>query len=96
MIRHKGYEPMKLLEDKDTTSNGSGYRDVRLETHDRRTEIMSGDERTGSSQRCKPSEKKLFCQPSDSIFDALDMDGVEEVDIEFERPASRPRPATFD
>jgi len=31
-----------------------------------------------------------------NIFDALDMAGVAEIDIAFERPLSHPRPATFD
>ncbi|WP_342659373.1 hypothetical protein NPJ82_17935 (plasmid) [Sphingomonas sp. NY01] len=31
-----------------------------------------------------------------NILDALDMDGVGEIDIAFERPSSHPRPATFD
>ena len=34
--------------------------------------------------------------PSTNILDALDMDGVGEIDIVFERLPSRPRPATFD
>jgi hypothetical protein len=34
--------------------------------------------------------------PSADIFDALDMDGVGEIDITFERPPSHPRPATSD
>jgi len=33
---------------------------------------------------------------STNILDALDMDGVGEIDIVFERPPSHPRPATFD
>ena len=31
-----------------------------------------------------------------NILDALDMDGVGEIDIAFERPLSHPRPVTFD
>lgn len=34
--------------------------------------------------------------PSASILDALDMAGVGEFEIKFERPPSQPRPATFD
>ncbi len=31
-----------------------------------------------------------------NILDALDMTGVGEIDIAFERPPSHPRPASFD
>jgi len=31
-----------------------------------------------------------------NILDALDMAGVGEIDIAFERPPSHPRPASFD
>jgi prevent-host-death family protein len=31
-----------------------------------------------------------------TILDALDMDGVGEIDVDFSRPATFPRPATFD
>jgi hypothetical protein len=31
-----------------------------------------------------------------SVLDALEMPGIEDVDIELDRPASHPRPATFD
>lgn len=34
--------------------------------------------------------------PSANILDALDMAGVGEIDIAFERPLRYPRPATFD
>lgn len=34
--------------------------------------------------------------PSTNILDALDMDGVGEIDIVFERRLSHPRPAAFD
>jgi hypothetical protein len=37
-----------------------------------------------------------FCGPSTNILDALDTDGVGEIDIAFERPLSHPRFATFD
>jgi hypothetical protein len=33
---------------------------------------------------------------SANILDALDVDGVGEIDIAFERSPSHPRPATFD
>ncbi len=33
---------------------------------------------------------------SDSILDALDMENVGDIEIVFERPAARPRPARFD
>jgi hypothetical protein len=32
----------------------------------------------------------------DSILDALDMEGVEDIEIAFDRPVSYLRPATFD
>lgn len=35
-------------------------------------------------------------EPSDSILDALDMEGVGDIEITFDRPVSHPRPATFD
>jgi hypothetical protein len=31
----------------------------------------------------------------DSILDALDMKGVEDIEILFDRPVTRPRPARF-
>lgn len=31
-----------------------------------------------------------------SILDALDMEGVGDIEIVFKRPATRPRPARFD
>ena len=34
-------------------------------------------------------------RPSGAILDALNMAGVEDVDIAFERPISHPRPASF-
>ena len=37
----------------------------------------------------------LHCLPA-NIFDALEMDGVCEINITSERPLSHPRPATFD
>lgn len=33
---------------------------------------------------------------SDSILDAIDMEGVGDIEMVFERPVSHPRPATFD
>jgi hypothetical protein len=35
-------------------------------------------------------------EPQDSILDALDMAEVADIDIEFTRPVSHPRPAEFD
>ncbi|WP_156352846.1 MULTISPECIES: hypothetical protein [unclassified Sphingomonas] len=35
-------------------------------------------------------------EPQDSILDALDMAEVADIDIEFARPVSHPRPAEFD
>lgn len=37
-----------------------------------------------------------FGERRDSILDALDMEGVEDIEVGFERPVSYPRPATFD
>lgn len=34
--------------------------------------------------------------PPANILDALDMDGVGDIDIDFARPVSLPRPAVFD
>ncbi len=34
--------------------------------------------------------------PSANILDALDMEGVGEIEITFERPHSHPHPASFD
>ncbi|WP_156350680.1 hypothetical protein [Sphingomonas sp. Leaf20] len=36
-----------------------------------------------------------YRRPSGGILDALNMAGVEDVDIAFERPISHPRPASF-
>jgi len=35
-------------------------------------------------------------RPSGGILDALNMAGVEDVEIAFERPVSHPRPVSFD
>jgi len=35
-------------------------------------------------------------EPCDSILDALNMEGVGDIEIAFDRPVSHPRPATFD
>jgi len=43
-----------------------------------------------------PRDAELFYGPSANILDALDIDGVGEIDIAFERPLSHPRPVTFD
>jgi hypothetical protein len=36
------------------------------------------------------------CRPSGGILDALNMAGVEDLEIAFERPVSHPRPVSFD
>jgi hypothetical protein len=36
------------------------------------------------------------CRPSGRILDALNMAGVEDVEIAFERPISHSRPVSFD
>lgn len=43
-----------------------------------------------------PQAAEPHCSSSSSILDALDMAGVGEIDIAFERSPSHPRPATFD
>ncbi|KST58934.1 hypothetical protein AO398_19575 [Methylobacterium sp. GXS13] len=39
--------------------------------------------------------ERLKASPG-NILDALDMEGVGDIDIDFTRPATFPRPATFD
>jgi len=43
-----------------------------------------------------PPDAGSFCGPSANILDALNMEGVGDIDIAFERPSSHPRPAMFD
>ena len=43
-----------------------------------------------------PQDEEPPRGPPASMLDALDMDGVGEIDIAFDRPLSHPGPATFD
>ena len=57
---------------------------------------MIDDRQNGRPKPSTPDDEEQPCRPSVSILDALDMEGVEDVDIVFARPVSYPRPATFD
>lgn len=57
---------------------------------------MTDDRRDRMSEMPLPHDEKPPRGPWANILDALDMAGVGEIDIAFERPLSHPCPATFD
>lgn len=57
---------------------------------------MTGDRLDRMSETPLPQYEELLHGSSPGILDALDMTGVGEIDIAFERPPSYPHAATFD
>ena len=57
---------------------------------------MTDDRDNGMSETPLPQDAEPLRGAPANIFDALDMDGLGEIDIAFERPLSHPRFATFD
>ena len=57
---------------------------------------MSNDRQDRTPLAPAADDDEPSCRPSGGILDALNMAGVEDVEIAFERPISHPRPVSFD
>jgi len=57
---------------------------------------MTDDRGNRIPETSLPQDAELPHDPPASIINALDMAGVGEINLAFERPISHPRPATFD
>jgi hypothetical protein len=57
---------------------------------------MSDDRQDRTPLAPAADDNEPTCRTSGGILDALNMAGVEDVEIAFERPISYPRPVSFD